>query len=89
MEAQEHDVRESPGCLGSPVPALLVILLVCLLSCSTTRTFWHKKYPHETSQSLRAKKGLMLLQNTYIGRNRYFYSKNNTKRRFKHLKRIK
>lgn len=58
---------------------LSILLIFFMVACSPSKEFWHRKYPHETNSSLREKKGLMLLQNTYLGRNKYFYSAHNQK----------
>lgn len=43
---------------------------------SSTKSFYKKKHPTETKKSYRAKKGLMILDNTKLERNKYMQSKN-------------
>jgi hypothetical protein len=58
---------------------IIIIFLFLLIGCAPTKTsFWNKKYPHETVKSYHSKRHLMLLPNTYLGRNKYFFSNHNT-----------
>jgi len=60
---------------------LIIILFWLFTSCSSSKDFWSRKYPRETHKSYKEKQHLMILQNTYLGRNKYFYSSHNTKLR--------
>ena len=66
---------------------ILLCLLLLLGSCVPTRNFYKRKYPRENARSYREKRGLMILQNIYLGRNREFNSKANIKRRTHKLRR--
>ena len=61
----------------------LIILFLFLMmgSCSTTskNPFYQKKYHTETKKSYKTKRGLMLLENSQLGRNKALYSKQNQK----------
>ena len=60
-----------------------VVFLLLLLgdSCSSSKnTFYKKKYQTVKKKDYGEKRGLMLLENTQIGRNKYFYSKSNQKK---------
>jgi hypothetical protein len=74
MKTKDNEVRPTGGCL-----VWIVLFIGLLFSCSPARHFWSRKYPHENTRSIRAKSGLMILQNTYLGRNKYFYSPHNTR----------
>ena len=64
----------------------LVFIMILLLSmliggCSTSKKAFDKKRTHSISgKDYKANRGLMLLENTQLGRNKYFYSKNNQKK---------
>jgi hypothetical protein len=62
---------------------LLLVVVVFLLvgnGCATSKNPYYKK-KHQTvkGRDYREKRGLMLLENTQLGRNKYFYSKQNQK----------
>lgn len=62
----------------------ITILLLILIGngCSTSKNAFEKKKYHSISKKdYKSKKGLMLLENTQLGRNKYYYSKSNQKRK--------
>lgn len=66
---------------------LLVLFLFIGNGCASTKDNFHKrKYHSESKRDYTEKRGLMLLDNTHLGINKYFYSKNNQKRIHKRKK---
>ena len=66
----------------------LCILLLLGVRCSSSKNnFYSRKYPTENSRSYHEKTGLMILNSTYLGKNKEFNSKHNTQARFKKYKR--
>ena len=59
---------------------LIISILLCLVlfSCASSKKndFYKRKYQSENNKSYTEKRGLMLLNNTQIGRNKYMQSKN-------------
>jgi hypothetical protein len=54
--------------------------MILLVGCaSSSKSFYKKKHPTETSRSYSEKRGLMLLESTQLGRNKALYSKHNVK----------
>ena len=74
---------------------ILCILLIMVGCASSKNDFWSRKYPTENRRSYREKKGLMILNSAYTGRNSEFNSKHNNQvkkkafRRYEKLNRIK
>jgi hypothetical protein len=59
---------------------ILFILLILLVGCApSSKSFYKKKHPTENTKSYSEKRGLMLLENTQMGRNKYMQSKNYNK----------
>jgi hypothetical protein len=51
-----------------------------LVGCApTSKSFYKKKHPTENRKSYTEKRGLMLLKNSQLGRNKYMQSKNYNK----------
>ena len=46
---------------------------------SSSKSFYKKKHPTENTKSYTEKKGLMLLENSQLGRNKYMQSKSYSK----------
>jgi hypothetical protein len=54
---------------------ILIVVLTVLISCtSVKKDFYNRKHPKETRNSYSEKKGLMLLNNNQLGRNKYIAS---------------
>jgi DMSO reductase anchor subunit len=51
---------------------IVLIIFLFFISCaSPQKQFYNRKYPHETRKSYSEKRGLMLLNNSQLGRNKY------------------
>ena len=60
---------------------LMFLFILVGSSCSSSKKAFDKKRTHSISgKDYKANRGLMLLENTQLGRNKYFYSKNNQKK---------
>jgi Fic family protein len=68
-----------------------MVLCLVFFNCSSTKQndFYKRKYHSESSKSYKEKKGLMLLNNTQLGRNKYMQSKEYQKKLKKSYKTIK
>jgi len=66
---------------------ILILLCFVLSSCASTKKndFFKRKYQTETKKSYASKKGLMLLKNTQLGRNKYIHS-NSYRKKLKQTK---
>ena len=54
----------------------IFFILFLLTACaSPQKSFYKKHHPHETRKSYNEKRGLMLLDNTMLGRNKHFNDK--------------
>lgn len=52
-----------------------LIILFFLASCSPSKDFYKRKYPHDSRKAISEKRGLMILKNTQLGRNKHFSDK--------------
>jgi hypothetical protein len=69
-------IKNEKGCrMSFWVLVILGLTIFLLLSCSTPeKSFYKKKHPRETHRGYKEKRGLMLLDNTKLGRNKYINS---------------
>ena len=71
----------------------LIIIILCLIffGCVSSKQndFYKRKYHTEDTKSYNEKKGLMLLDYTQLGRNKYMHSKEYQKKLKRYYKRIK
>jgi len=69
---------------------IYLCILLLMAGCSPGKNdFYARKYPTEKGKSYYEKRGLMILNNTYLGKNKEFYSKHNTQARMKRQTRNK
>ena len=66
-----------------------ILICLCMCSCATHKQWMNKKYPHGSRISYNENRGLMLLPNVQLGRNKAFFSKANSRKRTKPLKHYK
>ena len=63
--------------------------MLLLIGCvSPSKAFYKKRHPKENTRSLNEKRGLMLLENSQIGRNKYMVSKSYSKKLKKSHKKL-
>jgi len=54
--------------------------MILIAGCSSSsKSFYKRKHPTENTRSYSEKRGLMILENTQLGRNKTLYSKHNVK----------
>jgi hypothetical protein len=68
---------------------IILCILITICGCySRKESFYSRKYPTETRKSYHEKKGLMILSNTYMGRNGAINSRHNKQTKRKAYKRF-
>jgi hypothetical protein len=68
----------------------IILILLLTVGCSSTKNdFYKRKYPTETKKSYKEKRGLMILNSTYLGRNKEYNSKHNINKKKQAYKKYK
>jgi len=68
---------------------LFILLLTFGCASRNKNNFYSRKYPSENKKSYNEKRGLMILNNNYLGKNKALYSKHNIQTKNKAYKRYK